>query len=198
MFKKIFLQALIAFLFCAVNAQTKKETKSSAKTNCGCAFQSVTQAGIMNGEQGASLLVQTIIGMRYKTWFAGTGIGLDHYLFRTVPFFLDIRKEILKSNRTPFLYADGGIHFSWLRQQEKPNWGKRDFNDGWYYDVGAGYSIGFQKNDAILLSLGFGKKTMKEKRIINTCPFVGPCPSAETQNYSYKLNRLSLKVGWKF
>jgi hypothetical protein len=184
--------SLSSFHLCA---QQKKQTGGSGK--CSCGFQSLLQGGQLAGEFGPSWNLQTINGIYYKTWFAGIGVGLDYYTMRTIPLFIDVRKDLLSKNRTPFLYADGGIHFDWLRTKEKPGWGSSEYNRGLYYDLGGGYKIGFGNRDALLMSIGYTLKTMKEERLLTQQCFDGPCSSAK-DHYSYIFTRLSFKVGWRF
>src|SRR5262245_27408802 len=101
------------FVSCTLFAQQAKENRA-AKKNCGCSFNSLAQLGILEGEAGTAFQLQTINGIQFKTWSAGIGVGLDYYKYRSIPLFLDLRKYILNKPRTPFLYADGGIHFAWV------------------------------------------------------------------------------------
>jgi len=165
--------------------------------NCHCGFQSLLQAGLLEGAGGLSWNIQTIQGLRYQSWFAGLGVGLDHYGMRTIPLFLDVRKELFHKSRTPFLYADGGIHFDWLKTKEKRGWASSDYNPGFYYDIGGGYKIGFGKRDALLVSAGYTLKKLREERTVNVQCIAPPC-NPTTDYYNYAFNRLTFKVGWQF
>lgn len=154
--------------------------------------------GLLEGTAGPSWNLQTINGVNYKSWFAGIGVGLDYYNLRTIPLFVDFRKELLRKSKTPFLYADGGIHFDWLTTGQKPGWGSSEYNRGFYYDAGAGYKFGFgNRRDALLVSAGYTMKTIREERVFIQQCVQPPCnPSKEYYNYTF--SRLSFKVGWQF
>src|ERR1700712_5956221 len=74
-------------------------------------FHSINNIGLLEGQTGSSFQIQTVNGAQYKSWFAGIGLGLDYYRYRTVPLFLDLRKEFGKSSNRLFLYADMGVSF---------------------------------------------------------------------------------------
>ena len=103
-------------------------------------FQSNMQFGLLEGEQGSAFQLQTINGVQHKTWFAGLGVGLDYYHTRSIPLFLNVRKEIFKGEKTPFVYASGGYHFPWLRAEDK-DWYITETKGGLYFDAGIGYQV---------------------------------------------------------
>ena len=92
------------------------QQKPAEKTkNCGCAFSSINQIGLLAGEGGEGFQLQTINGLRYKTWMVGAGVGIDGYRFRSIPLFLELRKEFnLKSNAF-FIYNDIGLQLSLVK-----------------------------------------------------------------------------------
>src|SRR5689334_8657847 len=108
--KKIILILTIAIVPFAVKAQETVEKKKDKFR-----FSSQNYAGILEGESGTSLQVQTINGLRYKTWFAGVGTGLDYYYQRTIPLFLSVSK-FLSSTKVPLYFnGDAGINFIWSK-----------------------------------------------------------------------------------
>ena len=118
-------------------------------------FHSINNLGLLEGETGSAFQLQTINGAQYKSWFAGVGIGLDFYRFRTIPLFVDIRKEFGKSNNKLFVYSDMGINFSWVTDQQKTSNVENDkFGNGFYGDWGFGYKVLVHKKNNLLLSLG--------------------------------------------
>lgn len=162
--------------------------------------QSVSSVGLLNGGKGSSLALQTIIGAACKHSFVGIGAGLDYYYYRSVPLFVDIRHEFGKGSRSMFLYGDVGYNYDWVAK------GKTDqpfytpdlkFSGGLYYDGGIGYKFGFNKSDALLISLGYTVKKMKSEVGSGVCPLIGPCYEA-IQTYRYNLSRLVIKAGWRF
>src|SRR5450432_2856838 len=82
-------------------------------------FHSVNSVGLLEGQTGSSFQLQTINGAQYRSWFAGIGLGLDFYRYRTIPLFLDIRRQFGRSTNKLIVYADMGINFFWLTDNEK-------------------------------------------------------------------------------
>lgn len=163
----------------------------------GTAFSSINQVGVLTGEAGSSFQLQSINGIRYKTWFAGVGVGLDFYKKRGIPVFLDIRKDILNKQSTPFVYVDGGIHYSWPTDKDKPGGNvTRTFSNDLYYDAGIGYKVSVKDQHAVLLSAGFSRKSVEEVTIYpQFCP---ACQPESRETYNYTFNRLTLKLGYRF
>ena len=58
-------------------------------------FQSILQAGLLLGESRSEFEIQSINGVKWKTFSGGVGVGIDNYVFRTVPVFIDLRTDIL-------------------------------------------------------------------------------------------------------
>src|SRR5687768_4020311 len=73
---------LLLFLFQGIAAQKQKPK-----------FTSINQAGVTWGGSGQTLQLQSINGIFYKTFSAGVGVGLDYYWQRTIPLFIDLRKD---------------------------------------------------------------------------------------------------------
>jgi len=194
--KSIFIGFLLTILGAGLAAQVKKDPKSKTK-NCSCKFQSVNQVGLLEGEAGSSFQLQSINGLRYKTWFAGLGAGIDYYSFRGIPVFVDVRKDWWKKINTPFVYTDAGIHFSWVGDKNQNWWGRSEFSNGLFYDLGLGYKVGLNNKNSLLLSGGFSHKNIREKRFTTVYCINPPCTEG-VEMFRYKLNRISLKAGWQF
>lgn len=190
----------IAILLCITSfrshAQIKVDSVKNSK-DCSCGFQSLLQAGLLDGSAGPSWSLQTINGIFYKSWFAGIGIGLDYYTMRTIPLFIDARKDLFQKRRTPFFYVDGGIHFDWLKKKEKPAWGSSEYNRGFFYDLGAGYKFGIGKRDALLISTGYTVKILREERMSAIQCIRAPC-IPQNDYFDYTFRRITFKVGWQF
>lgn len=197
MFKKrASLTALLCSLTIIAAAQAGTVGKL-AKKSCSCGFSSINQVGIMHGESDNALSLQTINGFRYKSWFVGLGIGLDTYRDNTVPLFLDLRKNLLAGASTPFLYADGGIQFMAGKKAQKGDFYRKEYNTGAYYDVGIGYYIGLKNRNAILMSAGYSVKQLESDNYTDIVCITYPCPGY-IGLYKYRMNRLSVKIGYKF
>ncbi|NII27726.1 hypothetical protein HB364_21770 [Pseudoflavitalea sp. X16] len=192
----------IIVMLCCFTATAIAQTDSTGKAvkkGCSCTFSSINQVGLLTGETGSYFLAQTINGIKYKTWFAGVGVGLDFYKVRGVPVFLDVRKDLLNKTATPFIYVDGGINFSWPTDKDKGGEDRWKFNNDLYLDAGLGYKNNLGKGHALLVSVGYSLKMIKQKYApYEICPLWGACWPTSKEVYKYTFNRLSLKVGWQF
>jgi hypothetical protein len=185
--KYFFIIALISFAF-STRAQKIR-------------FSTQNYAGLLEGGDGSSFQLQTINGIKYKTFFAGLGIGLDWYDQRSIPAFLSLSKEFFnKSKKSLYIAANGGVNFPW-RENNSEDWyyGTPDkFRAGLYWSSGVGYKIGLGKNsDAMLLHLGYSYKHLSEKMTTVMPCFNPPCPE-NTERYDFHLRRLSVMLGWSF
>jgi hypothetical protein len=186
--KEIFTTILlIGFIAGETTAQEKKDEHLS--------LYSIFQEGIVTGESGTVLQLQLINGIRYKTFFAGAGAGLDYYYERSIPVFLDLRKKIFDKLSAPFLYADGGYAF--LRQKTRDA-GQMDSHGGLFYELGAGYEVHLYKKLKLLLCAGYSYKGLS--KTINKMPWlsVWPPPPNALDKYEYSLRRISFKAGFRF
>ena len=162
------------------------------------AFTSVNQVGVGWGATGDDLQLQTINGVSYKTYSVGFGIGLDYYWERTVPLFIDLRKNIFSKKQTPFVYADLGVSVPWVKSSKENIWSKSNYKQGSYYDIGLGYKIPVNKKLFANVSFGFSQKRLKEERINEFIIFDFPYGGNNSEKYTYTLRRFSLKAGLSF
>lgn len=188
MLKIIFVPALLFAVLYNSHAQTKPR------------FGSHNYIGLLEGEQGSYFQIQSVNGIQYGTWFAGAGTGIDYYYFRSVPLFLSVSKDLRNRERTFYLSADGGVNWLWDKEtQGFPNgYARGDFRPSLYLGGGFGYKVGLKnKRDALLFSLGYSVKHLRES-LTNTLPCqIPPCPTT-TDRVNYHFNRLSLRAGWRF
>jgi hypothetical protein len=161
---------------------------------------------LLEGEQGTKFQIQTINGIKYKTWFAGLGTGFDWYYRRSIPAFLSLNKDFFKKgNRNFYFAADAGVNFPW---EDDKNYYVSGYtiektSPGVYLGAGLGYKIGMGKNnDALLVQLGYSYKHVREegKSEIYYYYSYSILPGSEqtTNRFNYYLRRISLKVGWNF
>ena len=195
--KRLFL--LLVFVTGSIYTTSAQEVKQErpAKKGCSCSFGSINQAGVLNGSKGASLTLQSINGIKYKTWFAGVGLGFDGYYRSGFPLFLDVRKDLQNKEQTPFLYADVGYHFLRDTKDRLNEWYENTYNKGsMYTDVGVGYRFGFLSKNRWVISAGYSYKYV---RYYNR--YLWECPTARC-NESYitvknYLHRYSMKLGFQ-
>ena len=112
---------------------------------------------------------------------------------RSIPLFLDLRKEWKASGKTPFIYADAGMHFIW--DNNKSEMVEYD-QPGLFYDLGIGYRIPVQSN-AILFSAGYSFKSYTSSQPQYYYWVWNPDP-ADKIRFDYDLKRISIKVGFSF
>jgi len=189
----------LVFVLVAMNgsAQNDKSTKVPAWQ-----FHSINQLGFLEGSDGTAFQMQTINGVQYKSWFAGVGVGIDNYRFRSIPLFADFRKEFVVGKNYFFAYGGVGAHFMWLTNKQKTDYhqtnnGADGFSNGLYYDAGIGYQVKLNSRIGIFVSPGFSHKSTEAKLSTPICPFYGPC-YVSIDKYNYALNRLSVMVGVVF
>ncbi|HVU85616.1 MAG TPA: hypothetical protein VHC50_12285 [Puia sp.] len=197
-FKKYWL-LLLPFCFCLSISSAQQVKKRNS-----IAFHSINQAGLLNGEAGSAFQVQTINGIQYRSWYAGIGAGIDYYRFRGIPLFADIRKAFGHTKNKFFIYGDAGIHFSWITDKEKNSLGpSAKLSNGLYLDGGIGYQAGIGNRNALLISVGYSYKQVKNETpayyyypLYTTMITYTPPPSNTT--IDYQLSRVSIKLGWEF
>lgn len=171
---------------------------ANAQEKAGIKFSATNQLGILKGSSDQTFQLQTINGVRYKTWFAGVGVGYENYYLKTIPLFIDIRRNLLSTKATPFIYADLGASLP-SEKQKKETWQTSDYKAGFYYDVGIGYSAPIKGNLAFNFSAGYSQKQLHEARtniVIWDFPPYGGNDYKEYFDYTFR--RLSVKAALQF
>ena len=189
MLNRIIIAGFLLVISISTRAQQEKVGKN---TKCGCAFNSINQVGLVMGEKEEAFQLQTVNGLRYKTWMVGIGTGIDGYRYRSIPLFFQLRKEFNLRTNAIFIYNDIGLNYPWLKSDQKA-WNAGDYKEGVYYDGGLGYKLRL-RNQALVFSSGFSLKEFSENRSTFDCPFVGFCKENKDL-YKYSLKRLSFKIG---
>ena len=164
-------------------------------------FYSINSVTLINGSNATSAALQSVNGFKKGPLFAGLGLGLDYYLYRTIPVFADVRYEFGKNRNKFFAYTDAGINASWVREN---NYNGilipeiymviNQYQDGFYMDAGMGYKVKIKKQNSLVLAVGHSQKTLKQ----TSSYFDGMSNSRVIDIYHYKLNRIVLKAGWEF
>lgn len=190
--KKIsFLLLLCALNLVSADAQDKKKQY---------VFHSISSGGWLHGGGANAPMVQTINGFSKGPWFAGLGLAIDPYRYRTLPVFVDLRYEFGQTKERFFIYGDAGINFDWVQTDfnKLPSpWNgnmRNYFRSGLYSDVGIGVSFYFKKENAILLSVGHTGKTLTE--FVSYDDWISD--ERLTDTYKYHLNRITFKLGLRF
>lgn len=159
-------------------------------------FGSINTVGILEGQKGTAFQLQTINGLHYNSWFAGLGLGMDYYHFKSIPVFLDVRKKLFNTAVPLYVYADAGVHFT-LRNDSEDDWTYSRFNDGFIYDAGIAYTFPVKRNYEFILSAGYSEKRVMEDRFTKYYCINPPC-NDNKENYDYKFRRISVKAGVSF
>jgi hypothetical protein len=158
-------------------------------------FSSVTHAGLSTGSNGDAFVVQTINGIKKDKWFAGLGVGLDFYRNRTVPLFVDIRRDLFSTPNTPFIYADAGVNFLMMNFIQKEQSNFTSSSPGLFYDAGIGWKLKIKHERALIFSAGYSLKQVKQK---STLWWGAPTIQLQEQNYehyNFLYRRLVFKMG---
>lgn len=180
---------LLCVVYCVAAQNSTEQPKTPVQ------FQSILQTGVLSGETESAFVVQTINGIRWKPLSAGIGVGIDNYVFRTIPVFADIRADILKRKNTPFVFADAGPQFCWLQNnQEASSFFNPEYKAGFYFNAGAGYKMNLFKKNALIFSAAFSLKKVNETQN-PYCDFAA-CPEQKPTLNQYTFKRLSLMLGW--
>jgi hypothetical protein len=185
-------------LLIITNSYTYCQQKdSSVKEPAKIFLHSITQVGAIIGEKDDfDLSLQVINGASFKNWFAGIGAGVDDYEYRSVPLFLEVRRNFERKQTNFFLYADGGISFPWVHKEEK-QFSNYVFKRGLYADAGIGYNFKISKANALMLSGGYSVKKIKKEKtdfyFMNGQPIFG-----KPYLYYYEFKRILFKIGFQF
>ncbi|MEO7961594.1 MAG: hypothetical protein ABIR19_08600 [Ginsengibacter sp.] len=194
--RKLLFIALANFLLYTTAIGQKNASPKMVK------ISSALRAGLLNGQVNkAGSELQVVSGINFKTWFTGLGAGIDYYSnSKSIPLFIDIRKDLKESESTFFINGDVGYNLP-LRPNDKSNqsWIRYDFEGGLYYELGAGYKFILTKSLALALSAGYSYKNFKEKdsAYYGIGPFDQPLPPT-VDIYDYKFRRLSIKLAFWF
>lgn len=188
--RKIIYCGYLLLIAALANAQ---QTDSMVKNKIS--FHSYNQGGILIGQSDHSALLQTVNGVSRGKYFAGIGVGLDYYFERTVPVFLDLRRDFFAKENTPFLYADAGYQYPWLSDEYIF---ETDHKSGLFYEAGIGYKFPVTKSVDFIISGGYSYK--QYSKVLNTMPWISiwPAPKEALQRYDYQLRRIAVKLGLVF
>ena len=159
------------------------------------AFSSLLQGGFSEGQSGTAGTIQLINGVQYKQWMAGIGTGIDWYNTRTVPVFLHVRRNILNSNKTPFVYLGGGYSVPWLKEEDEMYISETE--GGLYYDAGIGYGLPLLKNSSLFFTVGYSSKKLSTESggrpVTMWSSYIPPYSS-----YDYTLRSINVRMGLRF
>lgn len=189
----IFFVAALLILQAHLAAQTKGRIK----------FNSISQVGLMAGGSTNGLHVQSVNGIRIETFSVGAGSGIDYYHFKTIPLFIDLRKNLWNRKQTPFMYLDIGTNLPSDRFVSESQWQKSNFSAGLFYDFGIGYKWTLTGRLGLNLGFGYSQKDVQETRQDRSWLWdpISPVSWEESWNVSYfkySFRRIGFKAGLSF
>ena len=193
--KTIFVSFFIFICLLQLSAQEKHRWDG---------YYMVPQIGLLNGDHAVSAQVMMVAGKMKKNTGIGIGAAIDYYKIRTVPVFIDLRKNFSLAGRPLFAYLNLGYNIasplSSDYQQAGYSWFNK-YNDrfasGFYSDMGFGYLFSDKSHKTFFISIGYTMKTITEKydeRSYNDFPPYNQYYDAE-RKFQYLFNRLVLKIG---
>lgn len=196
--KKAFL--ILLSVVAIISGITAQEIKKVRKDSFGekKIFSSQISSGIVEGEQNTSFHVEILNGIRYKTWFAGIGTGLDYYYYRTIPVYLSGIKYLSPRNHSFFIQGDAGMNFVW-EDETLSTWNEvsHEYKPGLYWNGILGFVTGLDRKNAFSFGVGYSYKSLKEIKEMTVICFNPPCENT-FETYQYNLKRLTLRLGWQF
>jgi len=163
----------------------------------GLPLEGAIHIGLLEGQAGGSLQLGFMGGIKAKTWTALLGTGLDYYGVRSVPIYLQVQKKVFDKIQTPFAFVNGGYHFPWMQRYKDDWWGERNASGGLYYTAGIGYQLPVMKTAALFFTAGYSFKQYEEEVSQGRICIGGNCPTY-TENYEYRLRRLTITTGLRF
>jgi hypothetical protein len=156
-------------------------------------FHSINMIGLIEGQKGSSLSLQSTNGLQYKSIFGGIGVGLDLYRYRTIPLYISLRNEFGKTRNKFLVFADAGTNFYWKKDDDEKLYYENDkFKNGFYGGAGVGYKLNLNQNISFLLSGEYSYKKLSE-----TGSFVYTY-ERNSEKRVYNLNRIIIKTGIEF
>ena len=188
--KKLLTLTALCFLLSTAFAQKKT-----------LPLEGTVQVGLLEGEQGGSLQFGAMGGIKLNKWTTSIGSGLDYYGVRSIPLYLNVQRNILASDKTPFLFAGAGYHFPWVPKNTKDMWsswsGSIDTDGGLYYHAGIGYQLPALKKAALFFAASISSKHYQEEILQPVFCNMGPCPEYK-EKVAYRFRRLSIAMGLRF
>ena len=180
-------------LFCLFSEASYSQAMKTNKVK----FTSINQVGLLNGDAGADYDIRTINGISIGKWSIGAGVGIDDYINRSIPLFLDVRRDLGKRNNTPFVYASGGVNYTWLNHVQKEQKGlPYSTTPGGYADAGVGLKMKTKGSVAVILSAGFSYKQSLET-VTPQVWWIWPSPVMEdqTERLNSQFRRVVIRLG---
>jgi hypothetical protein len=188
---------MMVLLLCSMQLLAQKPAKRSK-------LYIVPQLGLINGDRYVSGQVALVGGKEKDGWGIGIGAAVDYYKLRTLPVFVDVRKNITNADWPVFAYANFGVNIpAPLETQTRvysPWYNTSDsrYQAGLYTDLGLGYAMLNKKHRGFVMSIGFSSKGNTEKYMETIYNDFPPYKANQYERkLSYSFNRVILKLGFR-
>ncbi|HEX6915903.1 MAG TPA: hypothetical protein VF145_11715 [Chitinophagaceae bacterium] len=160
--------------------------------------------GIANGEVGGNGWVATTQGIQQNGWFLGAGAGIDFYRFRSIPVFVEGRREFGLRSIRPMIYCSAGVNIDWLSAGQKTrqvNWQPvlAAYDPGFF--LRSGVAVVFNAGGRLRYTAGAGWsfKSIRERyQVLLWEPSPQPWNTMTEKSLVYKMNRLDIGFGLLF
>lgn len=163
----------------------------------------VPQFNILNGQQITSTSIHLNTGIANNKNQYTIGVGIDYYVYRTVPIIAEYKHFIGNKKNKPFVYTGLGYNIAWLLDNQKKqiwNWGSpssyADYSNGFCYQFGIGYAVLTKNKKGVLFNLGLYNKSLKENT--SNWVFNGTNSVLMPTSKEFNLNRLAIGMAYTF
>lgn len=164
-------------------------------------IKSVNTVGISFGNAGSYFNIKSVNGIAKQKWFAGIGVGVDFYKYKSVTATADYRKYIFKKNNFGINGA-AGYNFPFDNKDKTgfipvDSYYSKKFKGGLYSTAGLFYEFKLFKKIKGVINPDFNIRRMSiVSKDVMPC-LVAPCPETVT-TYTYNLQTFSIKTGIVF
>lgn len=162
-------------------------------------YTNLSEVGILTGKTENTLNVRTINGIAYKKASIGLGVGYDPYGYKSVPIFIDARKQFGNKKCKFVLYADGGLNFPLHSDYFPEKWNNGNiayqFNTTFYGEAGFGMKQKINKLFSLNITAGFSYKHfsyVEHSQLWYSSPYVFSNGNA---TYDYYYRRFAVRMG---
>jgi hypothetical protein len=162
-------------------------------------YTNLSEVGILMGKTETAWNVRTINGITYKQASVGLGVGYDNYGYKSVPVFIDARKQFGNRKCKFVLYADGGLNFPLRSDYFPEKWNNGNiayqFNATFYGEAGFGMNQKINKSLSLNITAGYSYKHfsyVEYSQMWYSSPYLY---SSGNATYDYYYRRFSVRMG---
>ncbi len=192
-----FQSVLLSIIFCCACARSSAQSAEQSSSRLVDKFQSYNTLQLLNGSSTTTFAINSVNGFKFGRFFTGIGTGFDYYHHTTVPLILEARFDLIRGKNTLQAFGNGGANFAFgtTNRQERTKTGP--FKAAPMY--GAGLDVLFPaKSNSFILGVAFSNKQviqMIDNNIWN--PYLNRIENIPVRE-EYSLNRIAIRMGWRF